>query len=150
MLPPDAPARSDGGARSGAERGSVTLWVAVMVIAFFAIIGLVVDGGGAVRATQEADAIAREAARAAGQAITQSAQAAGNKTVTLDTATARFAAQKYLASAGAAGRVSVDGATITVTATVRYQPMFLTALGPLAVTGTAFARAAKVFEGEEQ
>lgn len=132
------------------ERGSVTLWVAVMAIAFFLIVGLVVDGGGKIRATQEADAIAREAARSAGQSLNRTAQAEGNQTVTLNPAAARTAALKYLASAGATGTVSVEGVTITVTAAVTYKPMFLTALGPMTVTGTATARTARVFEGEEQ
>jgi Flp pilus assembly protein TadG len=121
-----------------------------MAIAFFLIVGLVVDGGGKIRATQEADALAREAARSAGQSLNRSAQAEGNKTVTLNPAAARTAALKYLASAGATGSVSIEGATITVTATVSYKPMFLTGLGPMTVTGTATARTAKVFEGEEQ
>ncbi|MCA0253359.1 MAG: hypothetical protein LCH76_13950 [Actinobacteria bacterium] len=132
------------------ERGSVTLWVAVMVIAFFMVVGLVVDGGGKIRATQEADAIAREAARSAGQSLTRSAQASGDRAVTLNIPAARSAAQRYLSAAGATGTVSVDGATITVTATITYEPMFLTVLGPMTVTGKATARTAKVFEGEEQ
>lgn len=150
---PRITARSEqtgGDGRRAGERGSITLWVAVMIVAFFAVVGLVVDGGGAIRATQEADAIAREAARAAGQSLTSSAQAAGNKTVTLNTAAALSEAQQHLAAAGATGSVSIEGATISVTATTTYQPMLLTALGPMTVTGTATARTAKVFEGEEQ
>jgi hypothetical protein len=44
----------------------------------------------------------------------------------------------------------VQDATITVTATITYQPVFLTALGPMAVTGTATARTVRAFEGEER
>lgn len=136
--------------RSSDERGSVTLWIAALAIAFFTVVGLVVDGGGKIRATQEADAIAREAARSAGQSLSRSSQAAGDRTVSLNVLAARAAAQRYLTAVGATGTVSVDGATITVTATVTYKPMFLTAFGPMTVTGTATARTAKVFEGEER
>jgi predicted transcriptional regulator len=121
-----------------------------MTVAFFVIVGLVVDGGGKVRATQEADAIAREAARAAGQELARDSQAQGSRVVTLNTTAARAAARDYLAAAGATGSVSVQDATITVTATVAYKPVFLTALGPMVVTGTATARTVRAFEGEER
>ena len=51
------------------ERGSVTLWAVIITTAVLMIMGLVVDGGAQLRATQRADQVAREAARAAGQAV---------------------------------------------------------------------------------
>mgnify|MGYP002683303277 FL=1 len=49
-----------------AERGSITLWAVIITSAVLVVMGLVVDGAGQMRATQRADQVAREAARAAG------------------------------------------------------------------------------------
>ncbi|MFI1768950.1 TadE/TadG family type IV pilus assembly protein [Streptomyces sp. NPDC020800] len=122
----------------GDDRGGVTVFVAVCVIALIGIIGLVVDGGGKLRATERADYIAGEAARAGGQAI-DPAQAISGKAIVVDPQDATAAAQAYLSSAGATGTVSVsaDRKTLTVTVTGSCDTAFLSAvgIGSLSVTG---------------
>ncbi|MDP9241277.1 MAG: pilus assembly protein TadG-related protein, partial [Actinomycetota bacterium] len=51
------------------DRGSVSVFFVVAAIAMLTMLGLVVDGGGKIRAIQRADAAAAEAARQGGQAI---------------------------------------------------------------------------------
>jgi hypothetical protein len=104
--------------RAGAddERGSVTIFVAVAAVGLLALAGLVVDGGGKVRALQRADRVAAEAARAAGQAVDRSAVLAGSA-VRVDRRTALVAAEASLRAAGADGsaRITDDGRAVAVT-----------------------------------
>lgn len=114
------------------------MFVAVCVIALIGLIGLAVDGGSKMRATERADYIAGEAARAGGQAV-DPADAINGKKIVVDPQAAQTAAQAYLRSAGATGTVSVssDGKTLTVTVTGSYDTKFLSAvgIGSLSVTG---------------
>jgi Flp pilus assembly protein TadG len=120
------------------DRGGVTVFVAVCVLALLGIIGVAVDGGGKMRATERADFIATEAARAGGQAI-DPAEAVPGTAITVDPQAAQAAAQAYLRTAGAAGTVGVsgDGKTLTVTVTGSYDTKFLpvVGMGSLAVSG---------------
>ncbi|MFF1602468.1 TadE/TadG family type IV pilus assembly protein [Streptomyces mirabilis] len=120
------------------DRGGVTVFVAVCVIALIGIIGVAVDGGSKMRAVERADYIAGEAARAGGQAI-DPAEAITGKAIVVDPQDAQAAAQAYLRSAGATGTVSVsgDGKTLNVTVTSTYDTKFLSAvgIGSLSVTG---------------
>lgn len=120
------------------DRGGVTVFAAICVIALLGIIGIAVDGGGKMRATERADFIATEAARAGGQAI-DPAQAIAGTAITVDPQAAQAAAQAYLRSAGIAGTVAVsaDGKTLTVTTTGTYNTKFLpvAGIGSLPVTG---------------
>ncbi|MGW1395668.1 TadE/TadG family type IV pilus assembly protein [Streptomyces nigra] len=122
----------------GDDTGGVTVFVAVCVLALIGIIGVAVDGGGKMRATQRADHIAGEAARAGGQAIDPAEAIRGNAIV-VDPQDATAAAQAYLRSAGATGTVSVlgDGTTLSVLVTGSYDTTFLAAVGidSLPVTG---------------
>ncbi|MEU3796022.1 pilus assembly protein TadG-related protein [Streptomyces fructofermentans] len=125
------PARCD-------DRGGATVFVAVCVLALIGIIGVAVDGGGKMRATERADHIAGEAARAGGQAI-DPAQAINGRAIVVDPQDAQAAAQSYLRAAGATGTVSVsgDGTHLTVHITGSYKTNFLSAvgIGSLPVTG---------------
>ncbi|MFF1741847.1 TadE/TadG family type IV pilus assembly protein [Streptomyces mirabilis] len=120
------------------DRGGVTVFVAVCVFALIGIIGVAVDGGSKMRATERADYIAGEAARAGGQAI-DPVEAITGKAIVVDPQDAQAAAQAYLRSAGATGTVSVsgDGKTLNVTITGTYDTKFLSAvgIGSLSVTG---------------
>ncbi|MFF1628231.1 TadE/TadG family type IV pilus assembly protein [Streptomyces sp. NPDC058272] len=120
------------------DRGGVTVFVAVCVIALIGFIGVAVDGGSKMRATERADYIAGEAARAGGQAI-DPAEAISGTAIVVDPQDASAAAQAYLRSAGASGTVSVsgDGKTLTVTVTNSYDTKFLSVvgIGSLSVTG---------------
>ncbi|MFF7074865.1 pilus assembly protein TadG-related protein [Streptomyces pseudovenezuelae] len=120
------------------DAGGITVFVAVCVIALIGIIGIAVDGGSKMRATERADYIAGEAARAGGQAI-DPAEAISGTAIVVDPQDAAAAAQAYLSSAGATGTVSVsgDGKTLTVDVTGSYDTKFLSVvgIGSLSVTG---------------
>ncbi|MEU2284286.1 pilus assembly protein TadG-related protein [Streptomyces sp. NPDC013178] len=120
------------------DRGGVTVFVAGCVLALIGIIGVAVDGGSKMRATEHADYIAGEAARAGGQAI-DPAEAIGGNAIVVDPQDAAAAAQAYLRSAGATGTVSVsgDGTTLTVNVTGSYDTKFLAVvgIGSLSVAG---------------
>lgn len=93
------------------QTGSFTLIVAVVAIALLAMAGLVYDGRRQLTAQQRADAVAAEAARAAGQEIDGSTLAGSPG---LDRARAVEAARDHLAAADIRGTVTVDGTTIVV------------------------------------
>ncbi|MFE2533722.1 pilus assembly protein TadG-related protein [Streptomyces sp. NPDC059371] len=118
------------------------MFVAVCVIALIGIIGIAVDGGAKMAATERADYVAGEAARSGGQAI-DPAQAVTGKAITVDPQDAAAAAQAYLRSVGAAGTVTVsaDGKSVTVTVNGSSDTAFLSAvgIGSLPVTGHASA-----------
>ena len=76
--------------RPSCERGAIGVFLAVLVPGLLLIIGLAVDGGAKVAATQRANAIADEAARAGGQALDVSAALTGQ--VRIDPAAAVAAA----------------------------------------------------------
>ncbi|MDQ1041874.1 pilus assembly protein TadG-related protein [Streptomyces sp. V4I2] len=124
------------------DRGGVTVFVAVCVVALLGIIGVAVDGGSKMRAVERADYIAGEAARAGGQAI-DAAEAISGNAIVVDPQDAQAAAQAYLNSAGATGTVSVsgDGKTLTVVVTGSYDTKFLSVvgIGSLSVTGQGTA-----------
>ncbi|MEU8950937.1 pilus assembly protein TadG-related protein [Streptomyces sp. NPDC048489] len=125
-----------------ADRGGVTVFVAICVLGLIGIIGVAVDGGGKMAATERADFIAGEAARAGGQAIDPAKAVTGTAIVT-DPQDAAAAARAYLASAGATGTVTVaaDGKSVQVTVTGSSATTFLSAVGisSLPVTGHATA-----------
>lgn len=128
------------------ERGSASLFYAALVPALFMVIGLVVDGAGAIKATQQADQIAAQAARQAGQQLDATSLIQGTKDVTVDPVAAKTAAQKYIASAGATGSVSVSGDKIRITVQTQYHPIFLSAvgIGSLTADGSAEISATRV------
>jgi Flp pilus assembly protein TadG len=132
------------------DRGSLSLFVVVVFVALLVTIGLVVDGGGKIRALQRADAVAAQAARAGGQAIVASTAVRGRGAVT-DPAQARIAAQNYLSSADVPGTVTViNGTELRVTTSITYDPVFLSIIGvgTQTSTGEAEVRLAQVLNGE--
>jgi hypothetical protein len=135
-----------------ADRGAVTMFLAVAVVGLMALAGLVVDGAAKVRAAQRADRVAAEAARAAGQAIDLTA-ALGGEAVRVDRRAALAAAAQYLRDAGVEGRASVsaDGAAITVTTHSSAPTVFLGLVGVPEVDarGRAEARLVHSERGEQ-
>ena len=116
-----------------AERGAISVFLAVLVPGLLLIIGLAVDGGAKVAATQRANAIADEAARAGGQALDVSAALTGQ--VRVDPAAAVAAAQDYLDRSDVAGSVTVvDGDTLQVTTSLTEPTAFLGLVGITAMT----------------
>lgn len=134
------------------ERGSTSLFFVVIVIALFAMIGLVVDGGGKIRSLQRADSVANEAARAGGQAIQGPAAVEGTGAV-IDPQAAKQAAQSYLSAAGVDGSVDIiNGTRLKVTVTTHYDPVFLDLIGAggqMTTTGTAEVRLVQGINGTE-
>lgn len=120
------------------ERGETPLMLLLVVPVLFMVIGLVVDGGGKVRADEQATLIAQSAARAGSNA--GSAPGIGT-TVTLNRAQAVSAANRYLAQAGATGSVQVSGTQIRVTARVGYEPKLLKVGLSMDGTGSGSAEA---------
>jgi Flp pilus assembly protein TadG len=123
------------------DRGAITLFVVVFTLALLAAVGLVVDGGGKVRALQRADEAAREAARAGSQMLDVPSAVRGDG-VRIDPAAAARAARAYLDAAGVEGTVRVQGNAVEVATSVTYEPVFLAfaGVGPMTVTGAASAR----------
>ncbi|MEA2703142.1 MAG: hypothetical protein QOD63_1087 [Actinomycetota bacterium] len=123
------------------DEGSITLFVVIIAMALFVVIGLVVDGAGKTRALQHADHAAQEAARAAGQQLLVPQLVTGGAPVP-DTARAARAARAYLRAADVTGTVTVTGATVTVRTNAHYDPIFVSIIGVgrMTVTGSAQAR----------
>lgn len=111
-------------------------WV-VVCGGLLVLLGLLVDGGGLVRASDRADEIAHEAARAGGQMIDPGRAILGEAFI-VDPEAATAAAEAYLADAGVQGEVTVspDGTELTVTVTIDYQTVMLGPLGYETLTAT--------------
>ncbi|WP_144126403.1 hypothetical protein [Catellatospora sichuanensis] len=130
------------------DAGKATVFVVIMAQAWVVMFGMVVVGGGRLRAYQRADNVATEAARSAGQAIDPARAILGEARV-IDPTLARAAAQTYLDSVGATGTVEVspDGESVTVSATITYQnPSGLAFLGGATWTATGEATATLLIE----
>lgn len=133
------------------ERGSTTLFFVVIGMAMFLVVGLVVDGGGKIRALQKAESVAEGAARAGGQAIQTGTAVQGDGTI-LDAAAARQAAQQYLSAAGVDGSVQiVNGTRLVVRTTTHYKPVFLgmAGVGSMTTEGEAEVRLVRGLNGQE-
>ena len=135
---PTIPARSaEGGG------GSVSAPMAILVLAAALVLGLVVDGVRAAQGLARADAVAEEAARAAGQELDPLALAAGMPAVDPDAAA--DAARAYLAAAGATGTVDIIGPDrIRVDTTLVQPTVILGLIGRTELTSTGSAEAVLV------
>jgi Flp pilus assembly protein TadG len=123
------------------DRGSLTLLLAVLMVALLALAGLVIDGGRKLNQSARADAIAQEAARAGAGMLDRSA-AYRSGTFSVDEGQALAAARAYLATAGYTGSVSSDGTRkirVTVTVTRRTLVLSLIGIDTMTSTGTAVA-----------
>ncbi|GFH78534.1 MULTISPECIES: TadE/TadG family type IV pilus assembly protein [Streptomyces diastaticus group] len=125
------------------DQGSMSLFFAVTTVAILMVMGLLVDGGGALNAANRATSIAQEAARTAGQQL-DPAQAIEGTAITIDPDAATGAAQDYLATADVTGNVEITdgGQSITVTVHDTYNTLFaqFVGKGTIHVTGTATAQ----------
>lgn len=133
--------------RRDRDRGSATVWTLLLAPALFLGVGLVVDGGRAVTARQDALGLASEAARAAVDRMDVTGYRGGGGLTAVAPGSARAAACTWVddhrpdascgATVGAEGRVDV---TVRIT----YRPALLSAVGvgPQLVSATAGARPA--------
>lgn len=129
--------------RVWSDSGSLTLMLAVLMMALLALAGLVIDGGRKLDATQKAYAIAQEAARAgAGQVNTSAAYRSGTFKVAISQA--EDAARAYILSTGYAGSVTVSGNRIKVTVSVTERTAVLSLIGIPKFTSSGSAVASLV------
>lgn len=118
--------------RCADERGSLTTYFVSAVPAVMMLTGLVVDGSGQIRAMQQANDIAAETARYAGQSIDVGCATLGAE-VGVVPSQARLAAQRYIEQSPADVEltdVSFEGDNSVVVHTeVKYEPVFLGLFG---------------------
>jgi Flp pilus assembly protein TadG len=120
----------------------MSLFLALSALAILMVMGLLVDGGGALNASNRATSLAQEAARAAGEQV-DAAQAIQGTAITIDPDAARQAALDYLAAAHVQGDAQITnaGQALTVTVHDTYATHFASLLGvaTIHVDGTARA-----------
>jgi Flp pilus assembly protein TadG len=112
------------------DRGAITITYAILLPVLIAIIGLGADNSRHSLAQDHALNVAREAARAGGQAIDASVAIPGG-TKQVDVAKAIAAANDYLATAGVTGVISVapDRQHLAVTVTITEHTVLLQIVG---------------------
>lgn len=127
------------------DRGAMSLFVLVTVVALLAVAALVYDGAGKLRALTHAEGVAHEAARAGGQAV-DAGKAISGGGVSVDRNAAVAAARTYLSREGVSGSVTVseDGGSLQVTVTESYHAIFL---GGASGTVTGHGSANLVYRG---
>lgn len=135
------------------ERGSALSTGAVLLVTVFTLIlGIAVDLSGQVQTKRQANDVAAQAARIAGQQLDADRFLDSGGRIRLSSSAASKAAQNYIEHAGMTGTVTIDGTEITVTATAQYDPVILPIVGitTLPVTATADARAVRALDGTER
>jgi Flp pilus assembly protein TadG len=123
------------------DRGSISLYFAIITIAALVMAGLVIDGGAALSTRERAADLATQAARAGAGALTPTSLRGLPTGLQADPAAATRAAEAILTDGGATGQVTVSGATVTVTADVPRHTVILSAVGldNISQSGTASA-----------
>ncbi len=131
------------------EAGTVTVFVALLAVALFALAGLVLDGGRAVSAQQAAQDEADQAARAGADALSVNALRTG--AVELDAQGAVANAVAYTVAAGHPGTATVVGNAVEVRIDYRVPTDILGIIGIRTLPVSATARAVDVHgvTGEE-
>ncbi len=124
------------------DLGSITAFVALMLVAIFALMGLVVDGGSDLSAHQSAVDEAEQAARAGAGALSVAALRTGS--LQLDPAQAVIAAERFTESAGHPGTATVSGGTVTVVVHYRIRTQILGIIGLSTLPVSASASALNV------
>jgi Flp pilus assembly protein TadG len=115
--------------RKRSQRGSASVWAIVVIAgAFTVLLGLVVDGGGALDARVAASRAAAQAARAGADALSPASVRDGYA-AEIDVGAAKARARDYLHNAGMTGTVYVAGRTVTVTVSGRSSTKILSVIG---------------------
>jgi len=139
--------RASAGRQDG-DRGSITLMLAALSVALIALAGIVIDGGAKLRAAENADAAAQEAARAGAGMVNESVAYSTGRFV-VDQGQAIAAARAYLAAAGFQGTVAARGLeSIRVTVTVTEPTSVLSIIGIDSMSSTGSATASLVTAGK--
>ena len=126
-------------ARRRSEAGSISAFVALLLVAIFVLLGLIVDGGAALSARQAAADEAEQAARAGAGALSVNGLRSG--VVQIDQQQAIDAAEQFTRAAGHPGTAAVSGGTVTVQIRYRIHTDILGIVGldTLPVSATASA-----------
>ncbi|WP_245617540.1 pilus assembly protein TadG-related protein [Amycolatopsis taiwanensis] len=111
-----------------ADEGRTTAFVVVLAIGILTLAGLTLDGGMALATKVKANGQAEAAARAGAQAIDLAAYR-NTGTLQLLPTQAVADAQRYLATVGASGTVTVSGDTVTVVITTTQSTQLLGMVG---------------------
>jgi Flp pilus assembly protein TadG len=132
------------------ERGQVTAFVVVIMVALLALGGLVIDGGNALAAKRRAIDEADGAARAGAEILA----VPGYRTtgsLAPDPSAARQAALDYLARTGHTGQVTIQGDQVVVTVTIDQPTTLLGIVGirDLTLTGNGQAHLVHGVTGQE-
>ena len=127
--------------RESAEAGFVSLYVVVITVGLLAMAGLVIDGGNALAAREQATDVAQQAARAGADALSPESLRASPTGLTASPAAAQAAANRVLDTAGVTGTVNVDGPTVSVTVVVHKDTTILSAFGVGQIEGRATSAA---------
>ncbi len=98
--------------RTSDDGGIVTSFVLLLLVAMMAVLGVVVDGGRALSAHEQAVTEADQAARAGAGALSVSALHGGS--VRIDDEAAVRAAQEFMAASGHPGQATSAGGVVTV------------------------------------
>jgi Flp pilus assembly protein TadG len=129
---------------SWGERGSLTAFFVLLVVAFLLVAGLVYDGGALLTARRDVADVAQDAARAGAQAIDVAAVRGGSPTLAPDAAVT--AAHRWLAVEGHTGTVTVAGDTVAVTVTDTV-PLTLLSLAGLSARTVSAVEQARIVSG---
>ncbi|MFX4272361.1 pilus assembly protein TadG-related protein [Propionibacteriaceae bacterium Y1685] len=122
--------------RRNERGGNNSLMAVILAPAMIVAVGLVVDGGGKLSATREAQAVADEAARSGADAGA-TAEVHGDQPGSIATT----AAKAYLADAGVNGTVTVRDGRVHVATTMTYRTKLVSIIGinTLPASGAASA-----------
>ena len=135
---------------SSGESGAITVFVALLAVALFALAGLVLDGGRAISAQQAAQDEADQAARSGAEALSINALRTG--VVELDAQAAVANAEAFTVAAGHPGTATVVGNAVEVSIHYRVPTDILGIVGIDTLPVSATARAVDVHgvTGEER
>ena len=130
------------------DGGSIGLYFAIIALAAFAVLGLVVDGGQAFASRERAADVATQAARAAAAALTPDSLRGAPTDLQPDPTAARAAANRLVSDAGAElNDLTIAGNRVSVTVTVHRRTAILSAFGLDEISQTATATATAIYGG---
>jgi Flp pilus assembly protein TadG len=120
--------------------------MALLATVVFFVVALVVDGSGLIQATQQADDIARSAARSAGQEIDR---ASLSGPLVVSHGAAIEAGQDFMSAAGclSTSTVTISDDMVEATCDLDYRPVFTGLLASTTVRGQGRSQAVHVYEG---
>lgn len=133
-----------------ADRGSISLYFAIITIAALVMAGLVLDGGAALATREKAADLATQAARVGADALSPASVRGQPGNLQANPAAAQQAVNNLLQAAGARSSVTVSGNRVTVSVTVPRHTVILSAVGVDDISQTASASATALYGGTTQ